>query len=215
MVLNPGSLAALGAFAGYAQRTPEVARAYLHFHQALQEKGYSANTQRGYRTQIRQYLAFLDEIGVLQRWAWHGEIADHVAQYRSFLKHQKCLSGNSINTAITAIVQFYSTIDISLNIERETDAGSAASSLSVAQRQEFLERLAEISSPGDRFFILLILFQGLRVTECVGLDLATCDLSADLKLHLPQRGEAGEGGVVSLRGKPDASLVSTTCTVKA
>jgi site-specific recombinase XerD len=132
------------------------------------------HTQRSYLTSVRQFLDFLRKSGI----AFASVDVGVVFRYRDALKHELVLAPSSVNNSLAAIDHFFRFLNVPLpRIERETRVKAAPRSFSKEEVEKFLE-LVKRHSKRDQAIIYLLLYAGIRVSECAALNVEDVMLAA-------------------------------------
>jgi integrase/recombinase XerC len=139
----------------------------------LQRQPLSANTRRTYRTQVRQFCAYLDETP-----SEYGDRLSNphardyaVRDYKAFLKTVKKRKPATVNLALAAIDHFYSFLGLGdAEVRREELPRQAPRALEPDEQVRFLRAVERCESARDRAVALLLFYTGLRVGECSALD---------------------------------------------
>jgi integrase/recombinase XerC len=139
----------------------------------LERQPLSANTRRTYRTQVRQFCAYLDETPS----AYDDPLSDPhardyaVRDYKAFLKTIKKRKPTTVNLALAAIDHFYNFLELGeAGVRREDLPQQAPRALDPEGQVRFLRAVERCESARDRAVALLLFYTGLRIGECSALD---------------------------------------------
>lgn len=161
----------------------------------LSRQPLAANTRRAYRTQVRQFCAFLEEAPDAYRDALTDPRARDYAvrDYKTYLKTVRKLRPTTVNLALAALDHFYHFLHMDqVEVKREDLPQQAPRALNPEEQKAFLRAVERCPSIRDRAVALLLFFTGLRVGECSALDVEDVVTSAR------------KGKVIVRSGKGDA-----------
>ncbi len=147
----------------------------------LDVQALSANTRRTYQTQVRQFCHFLatypDKYGDPLTDEHARDYA--VRDYKTFLKVQKKRKPSTVNLALAAIDHFYQFLRLgSADVKREDLPQLSPQALSLEEQKDFLRAVERCGSIRDKAIALLLLYTGLRVSECAALEIDDVLVSA-------------------------------------
>ncbi len=146
---------------------------FSNYEEALQTEPLSPHTRRNYLTQVRQFLLFAQKHGCdSQVLLSTPHVRDHIIElYRISLKEGLQARSGSINTVLATIKHFYR-----LNGEEVPPADREPSQKierTVLQSEHIARLLGILREPlanKDRAIVTLFLFGGIRLKECVDLN---------------------------------------------
>jgi len=146
---------------------------YQKYHKWLQRQPLSDQTRRAYRGRIQGFLGYLGDTGEdIQPLVANTQERTHVLrQYKRYLKQKLKLLPASVNAHLTAIDHFFQYCGApKTKIAREDLPQEAPRALSKAEQELFLRRVAGCRRLKDRAVALLFFYTGIRIGECVSLD---------------------------------------------
>jgi site-specific recombinase XerC len=166
---------------------------YTSYEEALEQQSLSKHTRRNYLTQVRQFLLFAQKLGCDDSLLLSDEsIRDEVIElYRATLKEQMNASNGSINTVLATIKHFYklSGKDIP-GAQREQGKSGPRLTLRVEEVARVLGVLQEPICSRDKAIITLFYFGGLRLQECVDLNISdVAEISNGFNVIVNSNGE--------------------------
>lgn len=141
----------------------------------------AANTRRTYRTQIAQYCDYLTTLPLLYGDPLHDPHARDYAvrDYKVSLQTVEQRKPASINLALAAIDHFYRFLGHPRpNVCRETIPQHAPRSLAPDEQKRLLRVVHQQGRIRDQALVSLLLYTGLRVSECAALNLTDVPRSA-------------------------------------
>jgi integrase/recombinase XerD len=159
----------------------EEALALEGFRTSLHSQSMAAHTQRAYVSRVRKFLSFMNEqsghsLHQLDGGAWH----DRVNGYVNHLKTVEAASQNTVNNVITAVEKFVEFMGADMpRVNRESWPKSAPRPLSEEEERRFVEATFRHRSAKDRAISFLLLYTGMKIGECVGLNMDDVLLAAD------------------------------------
>lgn len=165
---------------------PEHAQTLEKYQHWLFTQPISQNTRRTYTTRVHQFCTFLYEgtsahYGDPLREENARDFA--VRDFKTHLLTSKKFSPASVNLSLAALDQFFRFLGLSpARCSREETAQLAPHALSPSEQKHLLRVLKVSASPRDRAIVLLLLYTGIRIGECVALNLEDISLS----MRLPQ-----------------------------
>jgi integrase/recombinase XerC len=126
----------------------------------LERQPLSANTRRTYRTQVRQFCAYLDETPS----EYGDSLSDPhardyaVRDYKAFLKTVKKRQPTTVNLALAAIDHFYNFLELGdADVRREDLPQQAPRALDPEEQVRFLRAVERCESARDRAVTSLLL----------------------------------------------------------
>ena len=161
--------------------TAHWAAIFADYQTWLTRQPLAKNTRRTYQVQVRQYCAYLEETPA----EYGNPLQDSYARdyavrdYKTYLKTIRKRKPNTVNLALAAIDHFYSFLHLArAQVRREELPQQAPRALDGEEQKRFLRAVERCQSVRDRAVALLLLYTGLRVSECAALDLDDLLLSA-------------------------------------
>lgn len=153
---------------------PQLSELIARYDQKLSEKELSQHTKRAYLSRNKKFLSYLYEsegmisLNIPDTFKW----SDIITRYKEHLKNEHQSSHNSINNSLTAIEDLmnFSGIDIGA-VERETWPKSTPKSLSRDEQERFVDAIFKTKSSKDRAIACILLYTGIKIGECVALDI--------------------------------------------
>jgi site-specific recombinase XerD len=147
----------------------------------LDRQPLAASTQSAYRLQVHQYGAFL-----AQRLAGKDDPLHHpfardyaVRDYKTYLKTERKAKPTSVNLALAAIDHFYQFLGSDRpKVQREDLPKQSPRALKPKEQKTFLRAVERASSVRDQAIARLLLYTGLRLSECAALNVDDIGISA-------------------------------------
>ncbi|MBX9685316.1 MAG: tyrosine-type recombinase/integrase [Candidatus Obscuribacterales bacterium] len=139
----------------------------------LKRQPLSQQTKRAYASRINRFLTFLDASGeVVGRLMENERERAHVVrEYKRHLKVDERCSPATVNAHLTAIDHFFQFQGASnAKIAREDLPQEAPRALSKSEQKRFLRAVAACRRSKDRAVALLLLYTGIRISECAQLN---------------------------------------------
>ncbi len=149
---------------------PVVLEDYQHW---LDGQPLSSHTRRAYLTQVHHYLTFLTTHPAPYGEPLKDENARNyaLADFRTYLKTEKNLRPATVNLSLAALDHFYRFLGMSTTqSSREESPKLAPHSLTPAEQKHFLRMVKSKAGVRDQAIVLLLLYTGLRLGECVALN---------------------------------------------
>lgn len=140
----------------------------------------SANTQRTYLVQVRQYCHFLIDYTVRYGNPLQDDHARDYAvrDYKTFLKVDKQRKPSTVNLALAALDLFYQFLRLgSADVKREALPQQAPRALTPDEQRDFLRAVERSTSVRDRAIAVLLFYTGIRIGECENLNLSDVQVS--------------------------------------
>lgn len=144
------------------------------YQQFLTTQPLSVHTRRAYLSRTRLFCTFLKNRPVSYGDPFHAELARDYAvrDFKTFLKTSRTARPTSINLSLAALDHFYGFIGLSKpQVSREELAPTAPQALDISQQKHFLRILQSAACVRDRAVATLLLYTGLRIGECLALNL--------------------------------------------
>lgn len=153
---------------------PQLSELISNYNKHLGEKQLSQHTKRAYLSRNKKFLSYLYEsegmisLSIPDTFKW----SEVIMRYKEHLKNEHQASHNSINNSLTAIEDLmnFSQIDIG-TVERETWPKSTPKSLSKDEQERFVNAIFRTKSTKDKAIACLLLYTGIKIGECVSLDI--------------------------------------------
>ncbi len=150
------------------------------FKSSLSSQSMAAHTQRAYVSRVRKFLSYVNEQGAdppqMDGTAWHEQIIGYI----NFLKNVEESSQNTVNNVITAVEKYVEFLGIDMpRVARESWPKSTPRPLSDEEERRFVEAIYRHRSAKDRAISFLLLYTGMKIGECVGLNMDDVLLAAD------------------------------------
>lgn len=146
---------------------------YQKYLRWLKRQPVSDQTRRAYGSRINSFLGFLgDSREDLRILVANVQEREHVLQsYKRHLKQQLKLLPATVNANLTAVDHFLQYCGAKrTKVGREDLPQEAPRALSKEEQQLFLRRVAGCRRTKDRAVALLFFYTGIRIGECVQLD---------------------------------------------
>ena len=131
-----------------------------------------------------------------------------VRDFKTYLKTERHAKPTTVNLALAALDHFYQHfLDAGRpNVEREDLPHLAPRALDADAQKRFLRAVQREPSARDRALALLLFYTGLRIGECVALDLADVPQSARLSHVIVRHGKGDSYREVPLNSHAHAAL---------
>jgi site-specific recombinase XerD len=130
-----------------------------------------------------------------------------VRDYKAFLKTTRKARPTSVNLSLAAIDHFYRFLGLGRpNVRREGLPQQAPRALDKEEQKRFLRAVERYPSARDRAIALLLFYTGLRVGECVTLNLDDVLLSARKGMVIVRSGKGGAYREVPLNSEARNAL---------
>lgn len=139
----------------------------------LKRQPVSSETRRAYSGRINRFLSFLDasgeDVGTLLQT--ERERAHVLREYKRELKIKQQSSPATVNAHLTAIDHFFEFLGATpTRVGREDLPQEAPRALSKAEQKRFVRAVAGCRRSKDRAVALLLLYTGIRISECAKLN---------------------------------------------
>ncbi|MBZ0189636.1 MAG: tyrosine-type recombinase/integrase [Candidatus Obscuribacterales bacterium] len=152
---------------------PRLTEMLSRYNRELSIKNLSAHTKRAYISRNKKFASYLyEKEGILDIDApidvsW----TEPISRYKEHLKNDNNASHNSINNSLTAIEDLFNFLGIDPgSIERESWPKSTPKFLLPEEQERFVDTIFKTKSTKDRAIALLLLYTGIKIGECVSLD---------------------------------------------
>jgi site-specific recombinase XerD len=140
----------------------------------------SAHTIRAYRSRVRHFVEYLNEKDATVLLArcpgsdyYQELLANRIVQYKQFLKESLQLKASTINNTLIAIDHFLAFLGAEkLGVQRESRSKSPFKVLNAEQEERFFRAIDVCKSNRNKAIAILFYSVGLKLNECVALDLA-------------------------------------------
>jgi integrase/recombinase XerC len=166
-------------------------------------------TRQCYTASVRQYCRWLDALP----GGYGDPLADPrardvaVLDYKMYLKMVRRLAPGSVNAALAAIDRFYRCLGLDyLQVPREDPSVEAPRVLTADDQRRLLQAADRIPNLRSRAMVLLLFHAGLRVIECVAVDLDDVRLSAGRAVVVVRSSAGGVGRQLPLPADAQAAL---------
>ncbi len=139
----------------------------------LKRQPLSQETKRAYAGRINRFLSFLDASGedAGRLMENERERAHVVREYKRHLKLKEHCSPSTVNAYLTTIDHFFQFQGAAnTRIAREDLPQEAPRALSKTEQKRFLRAVAACRRSKDRAVALLLLYTGIRISECAQLN---------------------------------------------
>ncbi|MGD9682033.1 MAG: tyrosine-type recombinase/integrase [Candidatus Obscuribacterales bacterium] len=160
---------------------PDLTDIVARYERELSEKQLSAHTKRAYLSRNKKFLAYLYERESLLSMSLPGSRSWEaiICQYKDHLKNDHNASHNSINNSLTAIEDLFNFLGIDPgSIERESWPKSTPRWLTIEEQERFVNAIFKTKSTKDRAISLILLYTGIKIGECVALDVEDVYITA-------------------------------------
>lgn len=140
----------------------------------LEKQPLSEHSKRAYRSRLNHFLGYLGSSDEDYRDPFKDETErDFILKdYKKFLKQKHKASPSSVNAALAACDHFYQFLGLSKTKVKREDLPTEAPRALTKEEQKKLIRAAERARRAkDRAVITLLLYTGIRISECAALNL--------------------------------------------
>ena len=166
----PTSFSNSDSDSGTSTSLPEVLNTYV---QCLAEQPLAANTRLTYRRNVQQFLTFLQtypaQYGQPLTTATARDYA--VRDFKTYLKKDQHAKPTSINLALAALDHFYQFLGLGRpQVVREELPKQSPRALPPDDQKKLLRAIARLPWARDRAVALLLLYTGIRISECCALE---------------------------------------------
>jgi site-specific recombinase XerD len=150
------------------------AERYQKYEAWLKRQPLSAHSKRAYLSRINHFLVFLatsdDDFDDAFK---DSKERDYILrEYKKYLKHSLRAQPNSVNSTLTALDHFYHFLGFErTTVKREDLPAQAPQALTPDEQRKFLRAADRCRRAKDRAVVLLLIYTGIRISECVALDL--------------------------------------------
>lgn len=141
----------------------------------LKTQDLAANTRRVYAGRLRQYFQFLKLFGDCRLDASLDSVARErsLGHFKSYAEDVLRLSPKTINLSLNALSHYHRYIGVDApTVVRAQDDCRTPMALNADEQKRVLEAAQTIRSSQSAALVSLILYTGLRVGECINLDVA-------------------------------------------
>jgi integrase/recombinase XerC len=139
----------------------------------LSKQPLSVHTRRAYRTQVRQFCVYLDQVDSEYGDPLKDDDARNYAvrDYKAYLKTVRKRKPATVNTALAAIDNFYRFLQmLPADVKREDLPQQAPRALTEDEQKRFLRAVERSPSIRDQAIASLLFYTGLRIGECAALN---------------------------------------------
>jgi site-specific recombinase XerD len=157
----------------------DVSVGFRNYETWLSYQPLSKHTRRSYISQVYQFLLFLNQ-SQNQNLALPVDRAncERLIQNYTLFRHSTQFRGNSINTSLVAIKNFFKFLGVgSLTLVREKNTLIESRVLTPEERSRLISVLADVVSSKDAAVVSLLLYTGIRLWECAALNVEDVDLA--------------------------------------
>jgi site-specific recombinase XerD len=147
----------------------------------LDRQPLAAKTRVAYRTQVRQYGAYLAQRSSTTDDPLHTPFARDYAvrDYKTYLKTERQARPTSVNLALATIDHFYQFLGYDRPlVQRETLPAQAPRALKPEEQKTFLRAVERTSSVRDKAIARLLFYTAVRLGECAALNLDDVRISS-------------------------------------
>lgn len=139
------------------------------YKRALEKQPLSSHTRRAYETRLQHFLGFLGtRLDEYPDALANKHTRDYVArEYKQYLKLTLKSSPQTVNAYLTAIDSFFTFVGLGkAKADREDLPQLAPQALTLKEQKEFLCAIERCKRPRDRAIATLLLYTGIRISEC-------------------------------------------------
>lgn len=143
------------------------------YQDALDKQPLSSHTRRAYQTRLQHFLGFLGErLSEYPDALTNSNTRDYIARdYKQYLKVKLKSSPQTVNAYLTAIDSFYQFLGLGkAKAKREELPHLAPQALTEKEQKDFLRAIERCKSARDRALATLLLYTGIRISECAALN---------------------------------------------
>jgi site-specific recombinase XerD len=186
-----------------------LSEALAAYGQWLPSQPLSTHTRRTYLTQVRQYCTYLSTFP----WEYGHPLQEPhacdyaVRDYKTALKVARLAKPRSVNLALAAVDHFYRFLELPPpQVAREDLPAQAPRALEPPEQKRFLRAVERCVSARDRAIALLLLYTGLRISECAALTMEDVRLSSRKGLVIVRTGKGNTYREVPLNAEVRTAL---------
>ena len=146
----------------------------------LSQQPIAQNTQRVYYSRIKQFLLFREYVQIIDQPLSDLKTTNEaISLYLNFLKQSKS-KVKSINANIDALQNFSCFLGLNIsNLKRERYYHKPAKVLRAKEQEKFLLAIRSEKSARDIALCMVLLYTGLRISDCARLDVSDVLIPAD------------------------------------
>lgn len=157
-----------------AKRFLSLHKQYEQFVESLDKKPLSPHTVRAYQVRLHHFLGYLGErLNEFPDALTNPHTRDYVTRdYKQHLKLQLKCRPVTVNAYLTAIDAFYIHLGLGkAKAKREELPQLAPQALTAKEQKEFLRAVERCPHVRDRAVAILLLYTGIRISECAALNI--------------------------------------------
>jgi site-specific recombinase XerC len=154
----------------------------LNYEEWLRDRNLSKHTKRNYLSQIRQFIAFASQFDMASQQPFHDpdRLDLLVRNYSIYLRDSVNARLSTINKSLAAIDHFYRFLGFGCtSVKRAKLNYRAPRILTTEETDKLLHVLDGQISKKDRAVVLLFLYTGIRLGECVALNVDDVYVAVD------------------------------------
>ncbi|HXG23905.1 MAG TPA: tyrosine-type recombinase/integrase [Chthonomonadales bacterium] len=181
------------------------------FVQYLRRANASPHTVRAYERWMREFVRFMEQSGrSLEQTLLEEHERNFAARdFRQYLRRSRRLAPTSVNQALAALHTFYQSQGLTApQVKREDLPQLAPRALSAEEQRRFLRAVERCRSVRDQAIAYILYYCGLRVAECVGLDVEDVFISDRRGRLIVRHGKGGRRREVPVHPVARKSLLA-------
>lgn len=177
----------------------------------LDKQALSEHSKRAYRSRVSLFLAYLTENHAEFKNALSNPQDRDLAirDYKIYLKRQLTMRPSSVNSTLTAIDHFYQFLGMDRSkIKREDLPQEAPRALDQEEQKRFLAATQHCRRKKDQAVALLLFYSGIRIGECVNLNVEDVPLNRKKGSVIVRSGKGERYREVPLNQKVRDALIA-------
>ena len=156
------------------RRLKEILSVYQRYVQQLERQPLSPHTVRAYKVRLQHFLGYLGErLCEYEDALTDIHTRDYLARdYKLHLKQALKAGPQTVNGYLTAIDSFYRFVGLGkVKANREELPKLAPQALTAKEQKDFLRAIERCASARDSALAMLLLYTGIRISECAALNI--------------------------------------------
>jgi integrase/recombinase XerC len=169
----------------------------------LDKQPLSDHSKRAYRSRLNHFLGYLGSSDDDYRDPFKDETErDYILKdYKKFLKQKHKASPSSVNAALAACDHFYQFLGLSkTKVKREDLPAEAPRALTKDEQKKLIRAAERARRSKDRAVITLLLYTGIRISECAALNLDDVYAQGRKNRVIVRNGKGGRYREIPLNG---------------
>jgi site-specific recombinase XerD len=161
----------------------------LNFESWLEEHAKSSQTKRMYSSHVRKFLSFVNPDNRDFVWLASNDqlFKQSIIRYMEYITNALGLKPSTVNAHLTAIDNFCTFLGLQpADVKRKSYTIDRPTAMTEQEQEQFLRALESCKYARDRAMALLFLYTGIRLRECVALnisDIKITELSGSVSIN--------------------------------